>query len=172
MRRQEYLRPLLAERPDQVGRDRLEILTALIARAVLRSGLPARHHHDPAWSPGLPVGMRGRPLRAQPRTGGSDLCSVHQRQWAAESERGVGKAAFVTAAQALDRRVGAQEVICQICPGRPAAHNDLRLCQRHLSRWTVRKSGEGEGEAFAAGQRGAALPRLRALRRGRLPEPG
>ena len=31
MRRQEYLRPLLADRPGQAGRDRLEILTALIA---------------------------------------------------------------------------------------------------------------------------------------------
>ena len=38
----------------------------------------------------------------RPRTGGSDLCSNHQGQWAAESERGVGKAAFVTAAHGLD----------------------------------------------------------------------
>ncbi|MFE9783262.1 hypothetical protein ACFYPA_34585 [Streptomyces sp. NPDC005775] len=30
MRRQEYLRPLFDERPDRVGRDRLEILTTLI----------------------------------------------------------------------------------------------------------------------------------------------
>jgi integrase len=149
MRRENYLLPLFTERPGRVGRDRLEILTALI-------GGPS---FDPAYRPDVIKIPHGHAVYRwecvvdrceRSRTGGSDLCSVHQRQWAGESERGVGKAAFVTAAQALDRRVGAQEVICQICPGRPAARNDLRLCQRHLSRWTVCKRGEGEGGAFAA----------------------
>ena len=31
MRREDYLRPLLAARPDRAGRDRLEILAALIS---------------------------------------------------------------------------------------------------------------------------------------------
>jgi hypothetical protein len=87
-------------------------------------------------------------MRTQPH-GRSDLCSEHQRQWAHDSEQGVGRAAFVAAAEGLDRRVGAEEVLCRICPERPAAHNDLRPCQRHLGRWSVLK-GEAVDDAFAA----------------------
>ncbi len=148
MRRQEYLRPLLADRPGQVGRDRLEILTALIAGPSF----------DPVYRPDIITIPGGHAIYRwacvvadceRPRAGGSDLCSIHQGQWAAENERGVGMAAFVTAAHGLDERVGSREIICRICPGRPAAHNDLRLCQRHLSRWTVRRHEEGAGADFA-----------------------
>jgi integrase len=149
MRRQEYLRHLFAERADRVGRDRLEILTALI-------GGPS---FDPVYRPDVIEIPPGHAVYRwacvvdrceRSRTGGSDLCSEHQRQWVQDSERGVGRAAFVAAAQGLDRRVGAQETICQICPERPAARNDLRLCQRHLSRWAARKNEGDDSEAFAA----------------------
>ncbi|MFJ9847588.1 tyrosine-type recombinase/integrase [Kitasatospora sp. NPDC101155] len=149
MRRQEYLRPLFAEREDRVGRDRLEILTALI-------GGPS---FDPIYRPDVIEIPPGHAIYRwacvvdrceRSRTGGSDLCSEHQRQWVQDSERGVGRAAFVAAAQGLDRRVGAAETICQICPERPAARNDLRLCQRHLSRWAMRKNEGDDSEAFAA----------------------
>ncbi len=134
MRRQEYLRPLFTERPDRVGRDRLEILTALI-------GGPS---FDSIYRPDVIEIPRGHAIYRwecvvgsceRTRAGGAELCSDHQRQWVRDSERGVGKAAFVAAAQGLERHVGAEERTCRICPERPAAHSELRLCQRHLSRW-------------------------------------
>src|SRR6266511_1030548 len=149
MRRQEYLRPLFAERPDRVGRDRLEILTALISGPSF----------DPIFRPDVIAIPRGHKIYRwecvvdrceRTRTGGADLCSEHQRQWVRDSEHGVGRAAFVAAAQGLDRHVGVEETICRICPERPAAHNELRLCQRHLSRWSVRKSKADDRDAFAA----------------------
>jgi integrase len=148
VRREDYLRPLLADRPDRTGRDRLEILTALI-------GGPS---FDPVYRPDVIKIPRGHPVYRwecvvagceRTRTGGSDLCTAHQQQWACDSERGVGKAAFVTAAQGLDRWVGVEELVCRICPGRPAGHGDLLLCQRHLSRWGLRKRLAGEGTDFA-----------------------
>ncbi|ARP69158.1 integrase [Streptomyces pluripotens] len=148
MRRQEYLRPLFDERPDRVGRDRLEILTALI-------GGPS---FDPVYRPDIIEIPRGHAIYRwecvvasceRTRTGGSDLCSEHQRQWTFDSERGVGRAAFVAAAQGLERHVGAEAAICRICPERPAAHSDLRLCQRHLSRWVALKNEGDDSDSFA-----------------------
>ncbi len=43
------------------------------------------------------------------RSGGTDLCPEHLRQWACERERGVGKAAFLTAATGLTRHARAEE---------------------------------------------------------------
>ena len=149
MRRQEYLRPLFAERPDRVGRDRLEILTALISGPSF----------DPIFRPDVIVIPRGHAIYRwecvvgrceRSRTGGSDLCSEHQRQWVHDSGHGAGRAAFVAGAQGLDRHVGAEEIICRICPERPAAHNDLRLCQRHLSRWSARRNEADDSDCFAA----------------------
>ena len=60
----------------------------------------------------------------------------HLQEWAAGPRGGVpAKAAFVPAAQGLDRRGRAEQAACRLCPDRPAAHTRLRLCQRHLSRW-------------------------------------
>jgi hypothetical protein len=96
MRRQEYLRPLFAERPDRVGRDRLEILTALISGPSF----------DPIFRPDVIVIPRGHAIYRwecvvgrceRSRTGGSDLCSEHQRQWVHDSGHGAGRAAFVPA---------------------------------------------------------------------------
>src|SRR5262249_30765164 len=128
---------------------RLEILTALISGPSF----------DPIFRPDVIVIPRGHAIYRwdcvvgrceRSRTGGSDLCSEHQRQWAHDSEHGVGRAAFVAAAQGLDRHVGAEEIICRICPQRPAAHNDLRLCQRHLARWSARKSEADDSDSFTA----------------------
>ncbi len=77
----------------------------------------------------------------------SDLCSAHLNDWVAARERGIGKAAFVTAAHGLDRHVGVEEIACRICPERPAAHTELRLCQRHLSRWANKQAGKRNGFA-------------------------
>jgi hypothetical protein len=120
VRREDYLRPLLAARPDRAGRDRLEILAALISSPSF----------DPLYRDDIIKFPGGHPIYRwecvvgcceRPRTGGSDLCSVHQRDWTRQSEHGVGKAAFVAAAEGLDRRTGAEEIVCRICVKRPAA---------------------------------------------------
>jgi integrase len=141
-RRADYLRPLYAGRPGRAGRDRLEILTALISGPSF----------DPLFRSDIIQIPRGHPVYRwecvvggceRTRSGGSDLCSVHSREFAAARERGIGKAAFVTAARGLGRHVRAEEITCRICPQRPAAHTELRLCQRHLSRWSYHKQVAG-----------------------------
>src|ERR1700683_3322539 len=130
------------------GRDRLEILAALISSPSF----------DPLYRDDIIKIPGGHPIYRwecvvgsceRPRTGGSDLCSIHQRDWASQSGHGVGKAAFVAAAVGLERRTGAEEIACRICVKRPAAHNELRLCQRHLARWDLRQRTPGGAADFA-----------------------
>jgi hypothetical protein len=145
VRRQDYLRPLLGDRGGRASRDRLEILTALI-------GGPS---FDPLFRDDIITIPGGHPIYRwqcvvaaceRSRTGGADLCSQHQQEWAAASAQGTGKAAFVAAALGLERRIGAEEVVCRICVKRPAEHLELRLCQQHLSRWAYHQKARG-GEA-------------------------
>jgi hypothetical protein len=81
------------------------------------------------------------------RSSGVDLCSVHRRAWGEASRRGVGKAAFLTAAEPLPLSEWVEQAPCRICPGRPAAHTRWRLCRRHLSQWKHR--GVPDDAAFA-----------------------
>ena len=62
----------------------------------------------------------------------------------------MGKAAFLTAATGLTRHVRAEEMACRVCPQRPVAHTELRLCQRHLSRWQHHEKTNGEAADLAA----------------------
>jgi len=73
--------PLLSvQRPDRVGRDRLEILTALINGPSF----------DPVYRPDVVQIPRNHPIYRwecvvrdceRTRSGGMDLCSEHSRQW-------------------------------------------------------------------------------------------
>jgi integrase len=155
IKRADYLRPLYAGDPGRAGRDRLEILTALISGPSF----------DPVFRGDIISIPRGHPVYRwecvvdgceRTRSGGSDLCSVHSREFAAARERGTTKAAFVTAARGLDRHVRAAEITCRICPQRPAAHTELRLCQRHLSRWSYQNAGGADFTEWVSGQE--ALP--------------
>ena len=137
------------DRPDRDERDRLEILSTLIAGPSF----------DPIFRPDVIEIPRGHPIYRwecvvarceRSRSGGSDLCPEHLRQWALDRERGVGKAAFLSAATGLKRHVRAEEMVCQVCPQRPVAHTELRLCQRHLSRWTHHDKTTGEAADLAA----------------------
>ena len=138
---------LYQDRPDRVGRDRLEILTALINGPSFDQtfrpdviDIP-RDHAIYRWECLVQCCERTR-------SGGSDMCTEHLQQWAGERARGVGKAAFLTAAQPLERHVWVEELVCRVCPERPAARRDLRLCQRHLSRWWNHKTAVGEAADF------------------------
>ena len=131
----------------RAGRDRLELLTALIdgpafdplfRGEVIR--IPARH----------PV-FRWACLVAgceRPRKGSLDMCHVHHEQQARAQARGDGMAAFLAAAQPLGPSVWVEQVPCRICPGRPATHTGWRLCHRHYMRWYRRQRGEGQQASF------------------------
>jgi hypothetical protein len=149
VKRQDYLAPLLAGHPGRLERDQLEILTALISGPsfgpVYRGAIITIPGAHPVYRWVCVVAACERP-----RSGGSDLCSVHMRDWAGQNEQGIGKAAFVAAAQGLDRRVGAEEIVCRICVKRPAAHAGTRLCETHLCRWGNHRELTGENdEGFA-----------------------
>jgi integrase len=129
------------------GRDRLELLTALIDSPafdpMLRPGvirIPARH----------PV-FRWACLVAdceRARHGSVDMCSVHQQQWARAQARGEGMAAFLAAAQPLGPSVWTQQLPCRVCPGRPATHARWQLCHRHYMRWYHCQREEGQQATF------------------------
>lgn len=53
-------------------------------------------------------------------------------------------------ATGLKRHVRAEEMICRVCPQRPVAHTELRLCQRHLGRWTHYENASGGYADLAA----------------------
>ncbi len=141
------LRPLHAEHPGRAGRDRLEILAALI-------GGPS---FDPMFRGGVVRIPRGHPVYpwdcvvagCERVRGTGDLCSTHRREWAQAQERGVGKAAFVAAAQPLPPWGCLDDQPCRICPGRPADRTELRLCLRHRNRWVLHEKQAGEGADFA-----------------------
>ena len=156
----------------RAGRDRLELLTALIdgpafdplfRGEVIR--IPARH----------PV-FRWACLVAgceRPRKGSLDMCHVHREQWAQAQARGDGMAAFLAAAQPLGPSVWVEQVPCRICPGRPATHTGWRLCHRHYMRWYRRQRGEGQQASFEDWlAESGPVRRVRTLPGGRLPGPG
>jgi len=140
---------LYQDRPNREGRDRLEILTTLIAGPsfdpIFRSDMIdiPRQHPVFRWECLVAACERSR-------SGGSDLCQEHMRQWAVERDRGAGKAAFLSAATGLKRQMRPEEMTCRVCPQRPVAHADLRLCQRHMSRWTHHQRAYGENADLAA----------------------
>jgi len=121
----------------------LEILTALVGSPafdpIFRSdliGIPRGHRHY-RWECVVAGCQRAR--------GGSDLCSIHRVESRQARDRGVAKAAFLDAAQPLAAVGCIQETVCRVCPQRPAAHAELRLCQRHLTAWyrNLRRPGRG-----------------------------
>jgi len=141
------LLPLYADRRDREGRDRLEILTALISGPSF----------DPVFRQPVIRIPRGHPVYrwecvvadcARTRSGGTDLCSAHRQEWARLRAAGTGKAAFLTDAQPLSRHVWADQEPCRLCPGRPAVNTQRRLCQRHNARWYGHGKAAGPGASF------------------------
>ena len=97
--------PFLIRVTDRVGRDRLEILTALIAGPSF----------DPIFRPDVIEIPRQHPIYRwdcvvggceRSRSGAWDLCPEHLRQWARERDGGLGKAAF------SHRRNGLEAAMC------------------------------------------------------------
>ena len=136
-----------AQHRSPAGRDRLELLTALIEGPAFGPLLRAEVIRIPA---GHPV-FRWACLVAgcqRPRKGSIELCHIHQERWAQARARGEGKAAFLTTAQPLGPSIWVEQVPCRICPGRPATHTRWLLCHRHQSRWYHHQRGQGPGVSF------------------------
>jgi integrase len=136
-----------AQHSGRAGRDRLELLTALINGPAFDPMLRAEVIRVPADHPVFGWACQV-PGCERPRTGSLDMCHVHREQWAQARADGAGKAAFLAAAQPLSRAIWAEQVPCRICPGRPATHTGWRLCHRHSMRWYHHQRGEGEQASF------------------------
>jgi integrase len=126
--------PLPLAQPDRTGRDRLELLTALISGPsfdptfrgdVIR--IPSAHPIYP-WQCAVADCER-------PRWAKDDLCVIHKEQWKKARAAGTGRAAFVRSAQPLKRTASLEPIICRICVHRPAFTRELAICHRHRNRW-------------------------------------
>ncbi|MBO0806338.1 MAG: tyrosine-type recombinase/integrase, partial [Nocardiopsaceae bacterium] len=148
----------LLPRPDaREGRDRLEILTALISAPsfdpLFRGDIitiPAGH---PVYRWNCLASGCGRPARS------GDLCDGHERLWRKRRGEGGPRAGFLQAPPpAGGPGAGTEEHPCRICPERAALHLALRLCQHHLGRWDRYRARHGDDAGFSewlAGQQPA-----------------
>ncbi|WP_182445874.1 site-specific integrase [Streptacidiphilus sp. PB12-B1b] len=127
--------PSLLPRQDaRTQRDRLEVLTVLINGPefdpVLRGGvlkIPPTHPVYP-WSCTVPD-------CARPRWQRYAMCSVHAGQWQEAEASGMSRAQFLRGAEPLAASDVPEEMMCRICPQRPAFSLRLVLCFRHRNRW-------------------------------------
>jgi hypothetical protein len=114
-----WLLPLVADRERQ-GRDRLEILTALLGGPTVDPIFRAeviripRDHPVYRWHCLVKDCER---VRHGEETG---LCSAHLQQWTRAHAAGAGMAAFLAEAQPLEASEWFDETVCQLCPERPA----------------------------------------------------
>lgn len=125
------LAPLYVDRPGRIAGDRLELLTTLISGPrfdpVFRGDVVQFPPEHPAY--------RWRCLvrgcqRVCSYTNGNDMCHEHVRQWRQARAAGTSRADFVITAEPLETAIWMGQVLCRICPGRPATSTELRLCKR------------------------------------------
>ncbi|HTQ88752.1 MAG TPA: hypothetical protein VMK84_04590, partial [Streptosporangiaceae bacterium] len=137
----------LLPQPDaREGRDRLEILTALISAPSFDPLFRGDIIKIPA---GHPV-YRWNCLAGCERTvmGHGDLCAAHQELWRRHHAEGGTRAGFLQAARPFGPGDGIEEHPCRICPGRPASHLTLRLCHYHQFRWYNYRDRRGDDVGF------------------------
>ena len=140
----------LLPQPDaREGRDRLEILTALISAPSFDPLFRGDIIKIPA---GHPV-YRWNCLAGCERTvmGHGDLCAAHQVLWRRYRDEGGTRAGFLQAARPFGPGNGIEEHPCRICPGRPASHLTLRLCHHHQFRWYNYRDQHGDAPASVSG---------------------
>lgn len=132
------LLPLLTDgpdRPDREGRDRLEILTALLGGPtfdpIFRTEIIRIPRNHPIYRWNCLIDDCER-VRKEVATG---LCSAHREQLARIQAAGGGMAEFLAEAAPLEPYEWFEDTVCQLCPERPATQARLRLCLRHWRRW-------------------------------------
>jgi integrase len=140
---------LLPAGEDRAGRDRLEILAALISAPSFDPLFRAEIIMVP---PGHPV-YRWNCLVTgceRPKTGHGDLCSAHLDQWRHAEQGGELKADFLRAARPVGLAAWTRERRCRICPQRSARNVTLVLCDKHQFRWFRHREHHGDGADFTA----------------------
>jgi integrase len=141
----------------RAGRDRLEVLTALIGGP---SSDPLFRADIVKIPPGHPVyrwNCLATDCERNGRNGG--LCSAHEKLWRRFRGEGGSRAGFLRTAPPAGPCEGAEERPCRICPDRPACHLALGLCRYHQFRWYYYRDRHGAGADFGrwlAGQSTAA----------------
>jgi integrase len=148
-----HLNLLPAGDRSRIGRDRLEMLAALIAAPgfdpLYRQDLIRIPPDHPVYGWGCQVpGCECVAL-------GPGLCTAHEREWKALGRDKVKRADFIAGATPIEKTSsGLGTGSCRICPERPASDKGVRLCIRHRSRWrTHRMERLGAGlEQRAAAQ--------------------
>ncbi|GAA3654835.1 hypothetical protein GCM10022224_017310 [Nonomuraea antimicrobica] len=138
---------LQSQQDARTGRDRLEILTALISAPSF----------DPLFRPDIvkippnhPV-FRWNCLCAdceRSTMGHGDLCSSHEVLWRDHRDRGGTRVEFLRVAPLVGPGAGVEHRSCRICPERPARHLTLELCHYHEFRWYHHRSGRGGDADF------------------------
>ncbi|MFI2214809.1 tyrosine-type recombinase/integrase [Streptomyces sp. NPDC020141] len=127
---------LLPGRTDttRIGRDRLELLTALTEAPsfdpLFRDTLifiPPQHPVF-AWQCGVDGCERIRRVS-------HNLCGSHCLEWEQAERAGQSKRAFMNAAMPLPGARGVDYGRCRICPDRPALSPTTQLCHQHQNRW-------------------------------------
>jgi len=128
--------PLATDHHRRVGRDRLELLFALLQAPsfdpLYRADVIEMPAHHPVY------GWACLVSECESAADGSGLCHGHQAQWrkAHKAARGdITRAQFVKTATPILTVIGAVPGLCRICPDRPAKSQHQRLCDRHLRRW-------------------------------------
>ncbi|MFH9821475.1 hypothetical protein [Streptomyces sp. NPDC017230] len=138
---------LLPQQDYRIGRDRLEVLTALISAPSF----------DPLFRPDIvkvppnhPV-YRWNCLAADCKRatmGHGDLCSSHVKLWRMHRSWGGTRAEFFRNAPPVGPGEGVEQRPCRICIERPAGHLTLALCHYHEFRWYHHRDRHGEGTDF------------------------
>jgi integrase len=124
---------LPADDSSRVGRDRLELLTALIRAPSFDSLYRADvievppHHLVYGWA----CQVSGCECAAH--TPG--LCIGHEVLWRKAGRAQITRAEFVRTAAPIRANSGIDPGQCRICPDRPAENRTDQLCRRHRSRW-------------------------------------
>ncbi|GAA3891740.1 tyrosine-type recombinase/integrase [Streptomyces sedi] len=136
-RRDAFLLPLLTSHQNdtRIGRDRLEILTALI-------NAPS---FDPLFRDDIiqiPQGHQTyrwfcRVGGCERATGLGDFCHSHREEWLTVAKQGVSRSAFLSTAEPLGQSTDHYgNMSCLICPERPARPGEYRLCELHFAKWS------------------------------------
>jgi len=138
---------LLPQPGAREGRDRLEILSALISAPSF----------DPLFRPDIVKIPAGHPVYRwnclagceRAVTGHGDLCGAHQELWLRHRAGGGTRAGFLQAAELFRPNEGIEERTCRICPDRPACQMTLRLCHYHQFRWYNYRAQHGGDADFS-----------------------
>ncbi|MFD5433500.1 tyrosine-type recombinase/integrase [Kitasatospora sp. NPDC127067] len=138
---------LLPRQDPRTGRDRLEVLTALI-------GSPS---FDPLFRPDIVAIPPDHPVYRwnclvtdceRTTMGHGDLCSTHEMLWRRQRDAGASRADFLRTAPQAGPGQEVEERPCRICPDRPARHLTLDLCHHHQFRWYHHRDRHGADADF------------------------